>query len=69
MSLLTFMPIQTSQMEVKVGANGSNYSYYTFAALVWKVLRGISQEGCWEEQKIDFSSKGSILYVKMYEYA
>jgi hypothetical protein len=60
MLLLTFRRIQTSQMEVKVGANGSNYpKYSTFIQVVWKSVAGISQEGCWEEI-IDFSSKGSI---------
>jgi hypothetical protein len=69
MSLLTFRRIQTSQMEVKVGANGSNYPKKTFIQVVWESVAVIFSKGCWEEIIKGFSSKGSIYYVKMYEYA
>jgi hypothetical protein len=69
MSLLTFRRIQTTQMEVKVGANDTNYRTHTSTQLVWKSVAVIFSKGCWEEIIIDFSSKGSILYVKIYEYA
>jgi hypothetical protein len=66
MSLLTFRRIQISQMEVKVGANGSNYpKYSSLIQVVWKSVAGIFSKGCWGEQKTDFSLKGSIYHIKM----